>query len=94
YSFWTEPRPEILISFGEPLVPRDAPVRTVAEWTQVFSDALRTAQDDLAARSCRRDGEEWLSVDRGQSGVNRIYDAWRWLRGEKFASEHFSEVLQ
>lgn len=98
YSFWIEPRPEILMSFGEPIVPRNAPVRTVAEWTQDFSDALKTAQDELAASSCRRDAAEWVSLHRGKSGVSRIYDAWRWararLRGEKFAAEHFGEALQ
>ncbi len=96
YTFWTEPRPEILVSFGEPIVPATEPARSAADWTQVFADALESTQDELAARSCRRDPAEWLTLNRGHSGVNGFYDAWRWLRarvrGEKFAPEHRPEV--
>ena len=96
YAFWTEPRPEILVSFGEPIVPGLAQTRSASDWTGVFTAALESAQDELAARSCRRDPAEWLTLDRGKSGVNGIYDAWRWLRarvrGEKFAPEHRAEV--
>ena len=53
YAFWTEPRPEILVSFGEPIVPGAEPARLAADWTRVFSDALETTQDELATRSCR-----------------------------------------
>lgn len=98
YSFWTEPRPEILVSFGEPIVPRDETPRTSAEWTQRFTAALEDTQDELAARSCRRDPTEWLTLDRGASGVSRIYDAWRRLvakvRGEKFSAAHQPEVIR
>ena len=96
YSFWTEPRPEILVSFGEPMVPATEPARTAAEWTRVFTGALETTQDELAARSCRRDPAEWLTLNRGRSGVSGIYDLWRRLsarvRGEKFAPEHHPET--
>ena len=92
YPFWTEPRPEILLSFGEPIVPGRSSVRTVEAWTRVFTGALETTQDKVAAASCRRDAAEWLEVNCGKSGVNGIYDAWRWLRarlrGEKFNPEH------
>ena len=92
YTFWTEPRPEILVSFGEPVIPRDAPLRSAEEWTEFFSEALEATQDELAARSCRRDPAEWVMLDRGASGVNAFYDAWRWLRGEKHAREHRPEA--
>ena len=95
YSYWTEPRPEILISFGEPLALSDEPARTSAEWTQFFSDALEATQDELAARSCRRDPAEWRVLEKGASGVNVIYDAWRRFRarlsGAKFDPEHHAE---
>ena len=98
YSFWTEPRPEILVSFGEPIVPGRETVRTVAEWTRAFTGALETTQDKLAAASRRRDSAEWLAIHRGKSGVSRIYDAWRWLRarlrGEKFDAEHPAEAAR
>jgi len=96
YAFWTEPRPEILVSFGEPLVPAIEPARSAGEWTRAFTDSLEIAQDELAARSCRRDPAEWLMLNRGMSGVSGIYDGWRWLRarvrGKKFAPEHHAEV--
>ena len=98
YAFWTEPRPEILVSFGEPIVPGREPIRSVAEWTRAFTRALETTQDKLAAASRRRDPAEWLAIQRGKSGVSRIYDAWRWLRarlrGEKFNPEHRAEVTR
>ena len=98
YSFWTEPRAEILVSFGEPIVPAKEPACNVGEWTRVFTDALEATQDELAARSCRRDPAEWLTLNRGKSGVSGFYDAWRWLRararGEKFAPEHQAEAIR
>lgn len=96
YSFWTEPNPEALVAFGEPIVPSASPARTEVEWTQTLSDALEFSQDELAARSCRRDPADWLTLDRGRSGVNAFYDAWRhvggWIRGEKSVREHFVEA--
>ncbi len=96
YAFWTESRPEILVSFGEPIVPGSEPGRTSAEWTRTFSDSLETTQDELAARSCQRDANAWHTLNRGKSGVGGIYDAWRWLRarirGERFTSEHHAGV--
>lgn len=95
YAFWTEPRPEILVSFGEPTIPRDDSPRGAQEWTEFFSDALEEVQDELAARSCRRDPTEWLIVGRGTSGVSAIYDVWRRLnarvRGKKFVADHHPE---
>ena len=96
YAFWTEPRPEILVSFGEPIVPGADPARLAADWTRVFSDALATAQNELATRSCARNAAEWLTLNRGKSGVSGTYDGWRWLRarlrGEKFEPGHHAEV--
>ena len=96
YAFWTESRAEILVSFGEPIVPGSEPARTAAEWTRTFTDSLETTQDELSARSCQRDANAWQTLNRGQSGIGGIYDAWRWLRarmrGEQFTPEHHAEV--
>lgn len=96
YAFWTEPRPEILVAFGEPITPIDVPMSV--QWTQTFSDALEAAQDELAARSCRRDPDEWLVLNRGKSGVSVIYDAARWLRArlrrKKFDADHSPGALR
>jgi 1-acyl-sn-glycerol-3-phosphate acyltransferase len=95
YPFWSEPRPEILCAFGEPIVPRNEPTRTASEWTGVFAGVLEALQDDLAARSYRREPADWLTLNRGRSGVSAVYDAWRWarawLRGEQFTAEHQPE---
>ncbi|MDQ6911914.1 MAG: lysophospholipid acyltransferase family protein [Verrucomicrobiota bacterium] len=91
YSFWTEPRPEILVAFGQPILLSDANDRL-----EILSDALENLQDELAEQSCRRDAGAWLTLNRGKSGVHAIYDAWRrlksQLRGEKFAPEHHAEA--
>lgn len=96
YAFWTEPRPEILVSFGEPITPGTSPTRAVAEWTRTFTDALEATQDELAARSCRRESADWTVLNRGKSGIAGIYDGWRWLRarlrGERFVPDHQEEV--
>jgi 1-acyl-sn-glycerol-3-phosphate acyltransferase len=94
YAFWAEPRPEILCTFGNPIVPHNAR-RDASEWTSFFTEALETLQNDLSARSCRRETTDWLTLNRGRSDVSGVYDAWRWararLRGEPFTAEHQPE---
>ncbi len=96
YAFWTEPRPEILISFGLPIIPEQEKTHEVAAWTGVFTQALTATQDHLAATSCRRDPADWRTLDRGKSGVAAVFDTWRWLRarllGRKFSPEHHAEA--
>lgn len=92
YTFWTEPRPEILVGFGRPTIPEKAPRQNSRGWTEFFSRALEEAQDELAAKSIRRDPTDWILLDRGDSGINAIYDGWRWLRsrikGEGSVQKH------
>ena len=94
YSFWTEPRPEILVAFGSPIFPMAD--RTAGEWTRIFTRALEQTQDELAAHSRSRHPADWLVLNRGKSGVNAIYDAWRGLRarfgGQPFARPHDVEL--
>jgi 1-acyl-sn-glycerol-3-phosphate acyltransferase len=96
YAFWTEPRQEILVSFGEPIVPAAGPSRTADEWTQTFTAALEATQDELAARSCRRDLAEWSALNRGRAGFDGVYDAWLRLRARlsrrRFVSQHHEET--
>jgi 1-acyl-sn-glycerol-3-phosphate acyltransferase len=95
YTFWSEPRPEILVSFGEPITPGVYPVCNAAEWTRLFADRLTAAQEDLAAASFGRDPAAWRTLH-GRSGVSAVYDSWRWLRaqlrGESFSAEHHVEA--
>ena len=95
YSFWTEPRPEVLISFGEAIVPQQEFPRSAREWAQDLSNALEETQDELAARSCLRDAAEWHLLDRGTSGVNAFYNTWSRVRarvtGRRYAADHYAE---
>lgn len=92
YTFWAEPRPEILCAFGEPVEFDVAGSGNIRKWTNELSEALEFTQDELAERSCRRDPADWIILDRGKSGVNAVYDTWRWLnskaRGKSFTPEH------
>jgi 1-acyl-sn-glycerol-3-phosphate acyltransferase len=98
YAFWTEPRPEVLLSFGEATTPKDELTRSAREWTEFFGDSLGATQDKLAAGSCRRDPAEWIVLDRGASGVTAMYDAWRrlrsWITGVEYIREHQPENAQ
>jgi 1-acyl-sn-glycerol-3-phosphate acyltransferase len=96
YPFWTEPRPEILVSFGAPVTPVAEVPRKPAEWMRLFSEALARTQDELAARSLRRELDDWVVLGRGKSGVNFLYDAWLRLRArarrQPFQPEHPTEA--
>jgi len=98
YPFWTESRPEMLASFGEPIVPALLESRSAREWTRTFTEKLTTAQDELAAHACRREPRDWMTLGRGTSRVSWVYDAWRWLRasarGERFVAEHQPEMAR
>jgi hypothetical protein len=93
YSFWTESRPEILLSFGETIIPGRDGLETVEDRTTRFADALEQTQDDLAAYSCRRNPREWLLLTQGASGAGSIYDALRWL-GARLHSQDFIRAHQ
>jgi len=92
YPFWTESRPEILVSFGAPLSPNAEPERSSREWSTRLSQSLAGTQEKLAIRSCLRDDGDWLTISQGKAGNTGIYDAWCWLRaklrGEAFHPEH------
>ncbi len=60
YTFWTEPKCEILVSFGEPIVTTSVPERSPNEWTRVLAQALEKAQDDVARAAERREERDWI----------------------------------
>jgi 1-acyl-sn-glycerol-3-phosphate acyltransferase len=95
YTFWTEPRPEVLIAFGDATVPSREIFQSAAEWTELFSGALQDTQAELAHHAYRRDPRDWLVLDRGASGVSAVYDVWRMLRarlsGTTFSCDHQPE---
>jgi hypothetical protein len=95
YSFWTESRPEILVSFGRCLTFNGKRRIGTAQCNHILSDALEDTQDNLATAVCRRNPRDFLTIHRGQQGGNRIYDVSRrlkaWARGQSFAAEHQRE---
>jgi 1-acyl-sn-glycerol-3-phosphate acyltransferase len=98
YSFWTETKPEILVSFGPPVISGKRLECDPAGWNQLLPRCLENLQDELAMASCRRNSEEWLTLDQGRRGGNRIYDAIRslrsWLRRHRYQPDHHFEVDQ
>lgn len=95
YAFWTEARPEILAAFGEPVLPADSASAGGQDWTARFADSLEQTQDRLAAASLRRSAGDWLTLDKGASGISAVYDLWRWARarvqGGRFERGHQQE---
>ncbi|MGI9514891.1 MAG: lysophospholipid acyltransferase family protein [Anderseniella sp.] len=91
FVFWDEPRPEILVNFGNQI---DTSAETLepAAWKTRLESELSTAQDDLARAVMARDPEPFVTYIDGKHGVNPVYDRWRYLkallRGEKFSAAH------
>ena len=61
YTFWTEPQPEILVAFGEAIIPSREEARSAEEWTDIIrrgagGHARRTGQPIMSARSLRLAG--------------------------------------
>jgi len=69
YPFWTDARPEILVSFGMPITPGHAPLRPTDDWTRLFGGLLELNQAQLAQRAIHRAPGDWISLNRARSGV-------------------------
>jgi 1-acyl-sn-glycerol-3-phosphate acyltransferase len=80
YSFWTEPRPEVLLCFGEPITPGISTDRQPGAWTKYFGRQLEAAQQKLATRAMARESGDWMFLERGADGITPLYDASRWLQ--------------
>ncbi len=91
FVFWDEPRPEILVNFGNQI---DTSTQTLDPdaWKALLETELGTAQDELARAVMARDPGPFVTYIDGKHGVNPIYDRWRYLkalvRGEKFSAAH------
>lgn len=95
YVFWSEPRPEVLVSFGQPTIPQDRPPQSGKAWTQFFAESLRVEQDRLAHAAIRRQPDDWATIDQGKAGVHVVYDLWRRVKalisGKRFSPGHAGE---
>ncbi len=79
YTYWNEPKPEILAQIGEPLIfaraDRDAGERVAA--------ALARTQDELAERALSRDPGQFTTVMAGEAGLRGVgRNLMAGLRGE------------
>jgi len=92
YSFWTERFPEAFACFGNPLIAECGEEHSAAEWNTVFSRALESTADALAARVQLRDPALFEPLLDGRAGVGGIYDLWRAskarLQGKSWQPEH------
>ncbi len=90
YSFWNEPRPEVLVRFGHPIDGGGS--RSVLGWTDELEGALRYTMDELALESAARDPALFDTVLGGAAGVGGAYDLIRRARalgtGKRFDPSH------
>jgi len=70
YTFWSEPKCEILISFGEPVVTPSLRPRQTNEWTTILARALEETQQDLALAAVRREERDWIVLCAGRTVHN------------------------
>lgn len=86
YTHWHERTPEVLVRFGRPFDPADAPppASTTSPasqaWNQDLERRLTNELDALAILAQARDPNRFQDILRGKSGVGGIYDGWRRLR--------------
>ena len=94
YAFWNERYLEAFACIGVPLAVHNSEKRSPAEWTNLFSAALETTQDRLAARVQARDASAFEQMLSGSAGTGGVYDLWRSLKaraaGRKFDAGHGS----
>jgi 1-acyl-sn-glycerol-3-phosphate acyltransferase len=98
YSFWTKARPEILVSFGPPIISGERPESDAVKRNHLLSQCLENLQDELAMASCRRNSGEWLTLTQGRRGGNRAYEVIRrsrsWLRRHRYPPNHHFDADQ
>ena len=82
YTFWNEPRPEILALCGQPVtfsrgLPESLPAaRTAHTPGEHMEQSLAAAQDELAALALARDPSAFTSVLAGETGVSGLRALW------------------
>jgi 1-acyl-sn-glycerol-3-phosphate acyltransferase len=90
-TFWNEPAPELLLAFGEPVVPQPG-AASPDEWTARFERSLAATLDRLAGASMTRDASRFETIVAGKSGVAPVYDTFRYLKalltGSRYRPAH------
>ena len=97
YTFWNEPRPEMLALCGQPVtftrgLPEPTPGSLAHTPGERMEQALAAAQDELAALALARDPSTFTSVMAGEPGVRGLRAIWLhlWaaLRAEPYRRGH------
>ncbi|MBT9330945.1 lysophospholipid acyltransferase family protein [Paracidobacterium acidisoli] len=78
YPFWDGIRPDILASFGEPIHIEDGKAIHIDEWHQILTQALTSAQNDLAEMVVNRQAGRFHVLFFGPPGPGAFL---RLLRG-------------
>jgi hypothetical protein len=94
--FWNEKRPELLISFGQPLPAAMLTSFAKQRRLPVLEERLEHAMDELRDASMARDPLKFDALVEGRSQINAVYDAWRRLTafatGQRFQPGHGSDA--
>ncbi len=92
YPFWDEPRPEVLLRFGEVIEAAEHRGTNVAGWHALLEARLTDVCDRLREDAVSRDAQRFEAVLRGRAGVSAVYDLYRrvaaWRRGHRFQPGH------
>ena len=94
YTFWDERLPEILINCGQPIEVNDGHLYSNEEWSERFSAALATTQDELATLAKLRDPARFETILSGRVGISGVYETWKrllaLLTGRAYQGSHGS----
>ncbi len=92
YTFWNEPRPEILAHCGTPLIFSRTKNKHAVDPGEQVAAALAVAQDELAALAAARDPRNFVTVMGSETGVTGLHAMWRNLLGAVRAQEFHTET--
>jgi 1-acyl-sn-glycerol-3-phosphate acyltransferase len=93
-TFWIEKRPELLISFGQPISAGSIVDLAKPQRLAMLEERLEVTMNGLRGGSMGRDHAQFDVLIEGRSQINPIYDSWRRLRalarGRDFRPGHGS----
>ena len=96
YVFWSERRPNLLLTFGAPIRAAGLAVMTTEAASTHLASTLEGCMSDLAEAGQSRDPARFRTLLKGRDGTSFIFDAWRRaeavLTGRRFIAAHHSET--
>lgn len=96
YAFWSERRPNLLMSFGEPISGSELAACKPAAATARIAEALETTMTALAEAGRSRDPTRFSILLKGRDGMSGVIDLWRRVNalasGSRFQKAHRHEA--